>query len=196
MLTQKDVERIKPPKDKDRIEEPDGLVPGLAFVTFKSGKKSWCIRYRDADGRLVKLTLGRFPVLGLQEAREKAREALLAVGRGVDPHKDKMAAKRLRIEADSDLFPKVFDRFLAAPGKKGKRRERTITEWRRLIEKDVLFDEHKQPRWKEKRIQDITRRNVRDVLEAVEARGGGITANRVYSALLALFNFAVAKDIV
>jgi integrase len=197
MLTQKAVERLR--SGDKRIERPAGLVPGLYLVVQPSGAKSWCVRYRSASGKPVKLTLGRFPVLSLQDARERARAALLEVGRGADPHKEKVAsraaAKRARAEGepvDRDLFPVVLDRFLAAPTKKRKepRRARTVNEWRRMLDKDVT------PRWRDKRVTEITKFDVRDALEAIETRGGRLTVNRVYSALLALFNFAVRKDII
>ena len=82
--------------------------------------------------------------------------------------------------ADRDLFETVFERFLRSPTKKGlERRQRTIKEWRPLIDKDVL------PQWKGKRIQEIERRDVRELLEAVRDRGGGVSTNRVYSCLSA-----------
>lgn len=187
MLTQAAIEKAK--AKVTRYEMPDGLVPGLALVVHPTGRKTWALRYRPKGGKQAKLVLGGFPVLGVAEARAAARDALIEVGRGTDPQAEKMRARRDG-SGDRDLFETVLDRFLASDGKKGKRRERTAKEWRRLIAKDVM------PAWQGKRVQEITRRDARDVLDAVVRRGGGITANRIHTVLTALFNFADGKDII
>src|SRR5262245_5460993 len=122
MLTDKSAKALKAPASMKatgaRVEAPDGLIPGLSLVAHPTGRKVWALRYRPKGGKLVKLTLGAFPVLGVAEAREAAREALIEVGHGQDPHKAKMLTKREG--ADRDQFEVVLDRFLAAPGKKGE----------------------------------------------------------------------------
>lgn len=186
LKTQAAAERLK--ADAERYERRDGTVPGLALVVWPSGKKSWVLRYRPSGSKkVVKHTLGKFPEpLNLKEARRKAGVILADVGEGQNPHKAKMLAKR--DGPDRDLFEKVFERFLTAPTKKGQdRRERTISEWRRMIGKDVL------PEWSDKRVQDITADDCDKVLERIVERGGRITANRVHTALKAAFNFAVSK---
>src|SRR6185312_13645837 len=68
-----------------RTEIPDALVPGLYLVVQPTGVKSWAVRYR-LGRHSRKLTLkGRYPILGIQMARDAARKALESVSDGADP---------------------------------------------------------------------------------------------------------------
>src|SRR3954470_18157689 len=99
-LTAQSVLRIKPDPHK-RLEIPDALMPGLYLVVQPSGVKSWAVRYRHA-GTPRKYTVGRFPIFGLVDARDKAREALLAVASGRDPSREKVEARRAAAPAGPD----------------------------------------------------------------------------------------------
>src|ERR1044072_6764222 len=73
-LTAAAVEQFEPCGDFP-IEKPDAVVVGLRLVIQPSGHKSWAVRYRH-EGRNKKLTLGPWPRIGLQKARELAAEEL------------------------------------------------------------------------------------------------------------------------
>jgi len=81
-LTVKAVEYAKP--GPARREVPDGLISGLYLVVQPSGSKSWAYRYR-ANSKTRKLTLGRYPKIGLAGARELAQKAELEIRQGRDP---------------------------------------------------------------------------------------------------------------
>jgi integrase len=68
-LTAKEVREAKPRNTRYLLHDGDGLV--LEVMT--SGSKIW--RFRDQrGGREVKVTLGKYPYLSLQDAREKGYE--------------------------------------------------------------------------------------------------------------------------
>jgi len=68
-LTAKEVQEAKPRSKRYLLNDGDGLV--LEIMT--SGSKIW--RFRDQrGGREVKVTLGKYPYLSLQEARAKRHE--------------------------------------------------------------------------------------------------------------------------
>jgi hypothetical protein len=68
-LTEKEVKEAKPRNSRYLLHDGDGLV--LEVMT--SGSKIW--RSRDQrGGREIKVTLGKYPCLSLQEAREKRHE--------------------------------------------------------------------------------------------------------------------------
>ncbi len=81
-LTAHSVEKAKP--SDARTEIVDAAVPGLRLVVQPTGRKSWAFRY-SFGRRHHKLTIGRYPKIGLSDAREAAREALRRLERGVDP---------------------------------------------------------------------------------------------------------------
>ena len=202
-LTTKGVEAAKP--GGSRREIPDGLVVGLYLVVQPTGAKSWALRYRYA-GKPRKLALGPLapalpgpepePILGapmtLGAARKVARDQLLQVAAGRDPAAEKQAAKaaaRDPEEIDRDLVKAVaaqfLDRYLKPRAKPGYYKSVSG-----ILNKDVL------PRWGERRIQEIGRRDVLDLLDAITERGATVQANRVLAAVRKLFNWAVSRDVI
>ena len=59
-----------------------------------------------------------------------------------------------------------------------------------MLNHDVL------PKWGNRRIQDITRRDVIELLDGLTDRGLGIGANRSFALVRKLFNWAVERDII
>ena len=60
----------KAPKGK-RIERFDAGAPGLALRITDNGAKSWSVYYRFHD-RHRRLTIGRWPEIGVAAARDQA----------------------------------------------------------------------------------------------------------------------------
>ena len=201
-LTAKSVEAAK--AGESRREIPDGLVVGLYLVVQPGGAKSWAVRYRHA-GKPRKLALGPLapvlpgpepePVMGapmtLGGARKIARDQLLEVAAGRDPAAVKQAAKaaaRNPLDVDRDLVKAVAVKFLESYLK-----PRAKPGYYKAVA--YIFDKDVVPRWGERRIQDIGRRDVLELLDAIVDRGAAVQANRVLAAVRKLFNWAVSRDI-
>lgn len=190
VLTVPMVEKLKPDRAR-RLEVPDGGLPGLYFVIQPSGKKSWAVRYRAA-GAPRKLTLSpAYPALDLAEARKKAARALIEVSEGGDPAKDKRLSKGASAPAAGPaeiLVKDVVERFLQRHVARNSLR--SAGEIERMFRKNVL------PAWGERRIQDISRADVRELLNGMMDAGIGSMTNRVFSIIRKLFNWAIEEDIV
>ena len=190
-----------------RLEIPDGILPGLYFVIQPTGRKSWAVRYRH-NGQPRKVTLGNY-LAGedvseageeLKKLRHEAADILDSVRRGADPASEKQTAKKqgkVEIDIKRDQFPVVLDRYIREYASK----RRNLSEKARLLglqRKDDKWQALKENRpasiWADKRIQDITRRDVREHVEAL-AEKAPIGANRSFSELRAFFNWCVGKDI-
>ena len=171
-----------------RQEVPDGGVQGLYLVIQPSGAKSWAVRYRH-EGRPRKMTLGGFPAVGLASARRKAESALEAVALGEDPAAAAMAEKAAKkaeeANPDRDLVKTIVADFL----KRHASRNRSGDETARIFARNVL------PSWGERRLDEITRRDVIELLDAVVDRGAPVAANRTLAAVRKLFNWAVSRDV-
>ena len=79
-LTTKFIEGQKPDPSK-RLDFRDELMPGLVLRISTSGTKTFCLHKR-INGKMRRLTIGRFPVLSLAEARELARQVLYDIETG------------------------------------------------------------------------------------------------------------------
>ncbi len=107
----------------------DDEIPGFGLVVMPSGVKSYILRYRTAEARDRRLTIGRHGVLTPDQARTKAREILVAVQSGGDPLAER---RNRRIGATmNDLFDRYEDEHLPrlAP--------RTSVEQKRLLAKHL-----------------------------------------------------------
>jgi integrase len=204
-LTVKRIESA--PAKPGRQEIPDGLLVGLYLVVQPSGAKSFAVRYRYA-GQPRKLTLGAFPSISLEAARDIGGKELRAAAEGRDPATEKQSAKgdakkaaAEEIRGRRDLFENVAREFIERHAMKSTRE----TSWRetarilglrpdadgKLVEigGDVI------PAWKGRRIQDITKRDVITLLDSVRDRAP-VMANRTLAAIRKLFNWCLARDVI
>jgi integrase len=183
-LTDAVVKSVKPAVDHIRtLRDGHPKSGGLELRVFPSGQKSWAIRYR-VGRRQRRLTLGDaniLPLGGKNGARELARQAMLRVSKGEDPAE----AKHEHRDADTvEQFAEIYMERHAKTKKKSWRNDRAI------LNADIL------PLWRHRLLKDITRRDVRDLLNAVVDRGAPIHANRVRACLSKLFKFAITEDVV
>jgi integrase len=183
------------------------LLPGLYLVVQPSGAKSYAVRYRHA-GSPRKLTIGPHPAIDLASARTLGGKALRAAAEGRDPAAEKQNAKgetkRAAIEearGKRDLFENVAREFIERHAMKSTR-ETTWRETARILGlrpdadgKLVEVGGDVIPAWKGRKIQDITKRDVIALLDAVNDRAP-IMANRVLAAVRKLFNWCLARDVI
>lgn len=92
MLTIKQIDAAKPKDKPYRLLDSNGLY----LYVPASGKKVWQLRYK-IDGKEKVMTVGKYPLMSLQEARDKAWLARKDISVGVDPVK----AKKLSVKDNS-----------------------------------------------------------------------------------------------
>lgn len=177
-LTDLSVRKLRP--KNGRYEVGDG--GGLYLRIMPTGAKSWVFRY-VFDERPRRMTIGRYPGLGLTEARQKHLEAVAAVQRGVDPGDEarKAKAKRKAAPTFADLLDEYWQKKLEGTPSGPERR--------RMVEKDALAA------WGKKRVEDLTRRDCVLLIDGVRDRAP-IVANRLQGVLVAMMNFAAERGII
>src|SRR5262245_15522717 len=176
-LTARTVASLRAPSDKPRIEYFDAEVPGLTLRITSDGVKTWSLLYRH-HGRKRRFTLGRFPDLGLAKARLRGHEERGRIAGGADPaaeKKDERATYGDTVNALFELYKRVTEK------------KRSWPEQRRIFENEVL------PAWRHRRVQDITRRDIR-ALVFRKAETAPVMANRMLARISRLFSFAVERD--
>lgn len=183
-LTTKAVENLKPDPGK-RLEVPDPALAGLYLIVQPTGAKSWALRYRF-DGKPAKLTLGRWPTMGVAEARAAATASLDILDHGRNPAGEKKAQAAAADQSDRDKVAAVIDLFLKRHASHNRRGDDVAAMFRREI----------MEKWGGRDIQTIAKRDVIDVLDAIVDRGSPVTANRLRAHLNTLFNWAKGRDII
>ena len=180
-LTAKGVEKLT--TDRGQEDFWDALTPGLCLrVSGTTGIKTWLIRYR-ANGMHRRMKLGRYApttnreagLFTLADARDEARVKLGKADAGEDP------AKPRAEEHDSDTtFRAMAGEVLKA--RTAKTRGSTQAERDRLLQKELL------PKWGDREVASITRREVVLLVERIVERGAPVLANRVLALIRLLFN--------
>ena len=100
-LTTKFIEGQKPDPSK-RLDIRDDLMPGLVLRISTSGTKTFCLHKR-INGKMRRLTIGRFPVLSLAEARERVRQVLYDIETG-RPEMSVKRAEKLLEQSPNELM--------------------------------------------------------------------------------------------
>src|SRR5262245_9778482 len=198
-LTPLQVENAKPANDRREIA--DQGKPGLYLVIQPTGKKSWAVRYRRLnDQKPRKYTLDGFPSLAV--ARKLAQAVLDKVAEGGDPAAAKQAEyqKRRLDPGESDGFADVAIRFITRDQRPNNRTWRETARLLGIREAKSGGDLEAiagglVDRWDNRKIGEISKREIIEVVDAIEERGAGIMANRTLAAIRRLFNWCVEKDI-
>ena len=187
-LTAKAVENIKP--DVARREVPDGAIRGMYLCIQPSGRKSYVLRYRHA-GKPRKLTIGPAE-MGLGEARKLASSARAAIAAGRDPQGEKATAKEAAREAaipKRDSVEAVVAEFIEKHIDRTNKPS-TAKEYVRLLDKEIV-----EP-WRDRRLADISRRDVNRLLDDIVERGAPVASNRVLAILRKLCKWAVSREVI
>lgn len=161
-------------KTTERRDFFDAAQRGLGLRAAPSGLKTWFVM-RRVDGRQKRVTIGRYPEIGLAAARQEAARLL-----------EDLAAGKAPKRTSSPTFAAVMEDWLA----RDQKAKRTTDEKRRALTKDVL------PRFGALPINAITRGDIRNLLDKIVDRGAPIHANRILAYLRRMFNWAVERDII
>ena len=114
-----------------------------------------------ACGRQRRLSLGKYPLIGLADARKAARKALAGVVQGADPAADKQARR------EAPTFADVAREYIAHVSRQdanGRPVNRSWREKQRMLETDVL------PAWGARQARDISARDVRELVDGIVER--------------------------
>jgi len=165
-----------------RFEIWDARLPGFGLRVSPLGRKSFVLLYRH-KGRARRLTLGRYPILSLSEARNRAIEALALVARDLDPQADKAA------ERSNTRFAGVVEQFLRTYCQEHNRAS-TRRETRRLLEARFVS------RWGTRDLRDIGKADVLEIVDQALRDGTPSAANHALATIRVFFNWCLDRGLI
>ena len=198
ILRVKGIDTLKPGFGRQEIR--DGQVANLYLAVQPTGTKTWVYRPR-IGGKVKKITLGGYPVMGLGDARKQARALAIEVAAGKDP-----TAKDEPLPASrGDLPVELLCRdYLLSPIVR-ENRERTRTDKARCFgfrwdkNGELVYTRSKGnvvSQWEGRPTESIKGIDVVDLLDVICARGSIIAANRTLVYLKTMFDWAVSRQII
>ena len=187
-LTKKSVESLKRPAAGERTKIYDDLETGFGAVRYPSGKISFFLEY-GGRGKQRRITLGPYPALTAEKAREKAIAFRGTVVEGNDP-----LSQRRRIQG-MPSFAQWVEKYLAGVLEKKKRPE--VFVWylkgtkgghRKNAEPKTA---EAMKRWARRPLDSITMTEIEAWVKFIAQTRGKIAANRHYTVLRACLEHAV-----
>jgi len=142
---------------------------GLYLLLQPSGGKLWRLKYRYA-GKEKKLSIGRYPDVGLKEARRRRDAAREMLANGLNPEEQKRIRKEAEALSSATTFGVVGEEYLTKAGQEG-REAVTIAKSRWLMSLMAADLGHRP-------IADIKASELLSVLKKIEAKGLLETARR------------------
>ena len=183
-LTIKKIDELEP-KGK-RFYVYDDKQPGLRLYITPSGIKTFQFQVRSKGlDKIVTQTLGKYPALKINEAREQAASLLSDVNSGTDIEGKKRDARRKRL-----LDPTVIEFAEEFIEKYCKPKKRTWQEDQRILNKNII------PEIGSLRMKEVKKRDIVNVLDKIQDRGALIACNRTLAVFSKMFNFALERDVI
>jgi len=175
VLTELLLRRLRPRAQRFLIW--DRKQSGLALQIRPNGRRGWKCIY-SCRGRVRWFHLGDGNAIGLQQARELARDIMYAVAKGEDPQAEKRARR------NAGTFAELAERYVEDYA---KRRNKSWRQGDKLVRRYLL------PSWAKLEAKSITRSEVRLAIGRIAAP---VLANQVLAAASAIFSWAVKQEVI
>lgn len=156
----------------------------LYLFVSPSGGRLWRMDYRY-DGKRKCLSIGRYPLISLAEARAKRDAAKRILADGKDPATVRKLMIEANIEASRNTFEKIARQW----------HSENIRQWSKRHSSDVLrsFERDVFPSIGSLPIASIPPAKVLEVLRGVESRAAIETAKRILQRITSLYAYAIVN---
>ena len=161
----------KAAKATARYDIFDASVRGLGVRIAPSGTKSWFIM-RRFNGKMLRTTFGRYPEVGLADARLRAPEVLLKMSKG-------------NTSQGNDTFDTIVAEWIKRDQSKNKSVEQVKTAIKR----------HVSPVFSGRKLDEIKKQDIIKLIDQITDGGSPVAANRILAFLKRFFNWCVERDI-
>jgi integrase len=162
----------------------DAGSPGFGVKVTPKGRKVFIVLYRTggAGSKLRKYTIGPYGRVTLHQARVAAQKVFAARLDGRDPAAEKREAK-LRIVADrvEDVLETFISQRLS--------QNRSAGEIARLLRREM------GKTWAGRSIHEISKRDVVEIISAIEQRGAPVAANKTLKSIKTFLRWCVGRAV-
>lgn len=212
-LSDRTLKALKPASAGKRYELFDAIVPSMGVrVTDKvadkqsgRGKTTFFLLARfPGSSNPTRRALGEYPALELAAARDKAREWLAMLEKGIDPKQqiedEKQAREREQAGKKDRAFETVLGRYIKARRRDGVRK---VDEDERDFYRECLPTLHEpnkgkkvKPVWEGKAVDEITMGDILKVVEGIRDRGAQRQALNMAQKIGTFFNWCADDEII
>lgn len=179
-LTDAAIRKAKPREKSYRMHDTGGLY----LEVFPNGSKLWRWKYRY-EGKENRLAFGKYPAVGLKDARETRDDARKLLRTGVNPSGKKQLLEAANQNQAAGSFEAVardwYERMMRDKADSHRLKIRA------RLEKDIF------PWLGNRPIGEITARDLLCCLRRIEDRGAHDTAHRALQTCSAVFRHAVVE---
>ena len=173
-----------PPKPQ-QLDYFDAGARGLGLRISYGGRKSFFVMYSNGAGKRQRVSLGEYGKLergrlSLAEARKRAAARLGEVAKDQDPAAETRAARA------APTVRTLATDFMAMQRKQGRK---SADRQERMLARDVL------PTLGERKARDLTRADIKSIMDKISRRGAKVLANRVHEVVRAMLNFGIEEEI-
>jgi integrase len=183
-LTDRYLKSLKGSKNGKPYDVRDAEIRGLRVRVMPGGERTFVLlaRYHHG-GDPTRRALGTYPILGLAEAREKARKWRDLIKRGIDPAQEEEREHAAELRKRKTTFLAVAEDFI---------REKLPYERKgREVERDIRREFI--PVWGDRPITDITALDVRAVIKRIRGEGKIYQAHNLLGYARRVFNWAIGQ---
>lgn len=159
----------------------DTEQPGLAVRVTSAGARTFVL-VKSMSGRTTRITLGAYPALRLDRARQAVRRLVGDAAAGVDVVAERKAA-RLKGATCADLWA-AYERYITSK-KENRTAGRDKRRWEAEL-RDAIGN---------RAVGDVTRAELQAIVDRI-GKKAPIAANRVASLLRAMMGFAAKREII
>ncbi|AOJ09619.1 tyrosine-type recombinase/integrase [Burkholderia mayonis] len=178
MLTDTKLRNLKPKEKLYKVNDRDGLYVAVTPAGAISFRYNYAINDRQET-----ITFGRYGVGGisLAEAREKLGSAKRMIAEGKSPAREK-ARDKARVR-DAETFGAWADKWL-----KNHPMADSTRDMRRSI-----YERELKPKWANKKLEENTHEDLRDLTDAIVERGAPATAVHVRDIVMLVYRYAAER---
>jgi integrase len=183
-FTKRMIEKLQAAGDK-RVLYYDVQVPGLAIMVSPAGTKTFYLvrrirNSRGERGNTEKISLGKFPLLTVENARKEALKRLGEIATGANPAQAIRDAKKELTFAE--LFGNYVERYA---------RQHTKT-WQETVRS---FERYFQV-WRTRKCSTVKRTEVQNWVNRLAEERGIYTANRSFDTFKAVLRWGLKQELI